>query len=110
MEWFLYAIIGAFLTALHFAIIKKYVKDMDQFLTAAGIFFFAFIILFIISYFKGFPAIQKEFYTGLIITGCLNVVANSINFWVLKHHDLSATIPMISFTPVFLIFTSYLIE
>lgn len=109
MLWFLLALSGAFFDGLYYAIIKKIVKDIDQYVLAGGVFFVSFIALGLISLFKGIPEIGPKLYFSIIMTGSLNVIAAILYFKALKISDLSLTIPMLSFTPIFLIITSLLI-
>jgi drug/metabolite transporter (DMT)-like permease len=54
------------------------------------------------------PSIGPDFYPSVIATATLNLFAALLYFKALKLTDLSLSIPMISFTPLFLIFTSYI--
>jgi uncharacterized membrane protein len=57
--------------------------------------------------FSGIPEIGPAFYQSVFVTGLLNVVAAILYYKALKMTDLSLSIPMISFTPIFLVFTSF---
>jgi drug/metabolite transporter (DMT)-like permease len=61
------------------------------------------------SAFRGFPAIGPEFFPAVTITVVLNICGLSLIFKALSSSDLSLSVPMLSFTPVFLIGTSYII-
>jgi len=109
MIWFIFAILGAFFDATYYALIKKILQNINQYVLSAGVFLTSSIILFIISIFRGFPEIGSAFYSSVLATGVLNVIAAVLYFKALKITDLSLAIPMISFTPVFLILTSFLL-
>ena len=47
--------------------------------------------------------------SAVIISGILNIIGLSLIFRALESSDLSLSMPMLSFTPVFLIGTSYLL-
>ncbi|UGV41078.1 hypothetical protein J7W08_01845 [Methanococcoides orientis] len=49
MIWFLFAVLGAFFDATYFMLVKKMLKEVDQYVLGVGTFFFAFVILFTIS-------------------------------------------------------------
>ncbi|MEL4304361.1 EamA family transporter [Methanococcoides sp. LMO-2] len=108
MIWFLFAFLGAFFDATYFMLVKKLLKEVDQYVLATGIFFFAFAILFTISWLRGFPALGDAFLYSVISTTLLNILAIILSYRALKISDLSLTIPMISFTPAFLILTSFI--
>ncbi|WP_440951699.1 DMT family transporter [Methanococcoides sp. FTZ1] len=108
MIWFLFAVLGAFFDATYFMLVKKMLKEVDQYVLATGTFFFGFLILFIISWFRGFPTPGDAFFYSVLSTTLLNIIAVVLSFRALKISDLSLTIPMISFTPAFLILTSFI--
>ena len=58
---------------------------------------------------RGFPVIGPEFFPAVAITVVLNICGLSLIFKALSSSDLSLSVPMLSFTPVFLIGTSYVI-
>jgi drug/metabolite transporter (DMT)-like permease len=67
------------------------------------------VLLLLISAVQGFPVIGPEYYRAVIISGVLNIIGLSLIFRALESSDLSLSMPMLSFTPVFLIGTSYLL-
>ncbi len=109
MFWFIFAISGAFFTATYSMLVKKLVKDINQYVLASGVFLSSFVVLLIISALKGIPEIGPNFYSAVLATGVLNVVAVALQYRALKITDLSLAIPMLSFSPIFLIFTSFIL-
>lgn len=109
MVWFIFAIFGALFDAIYYTSIKKLLKNIDQYVLASGVFLSSFIVLFLISIIKGIPEIGSAFYSSVLATGVLNVIAAILYFKALKITDLSLSVPMISFTPIFLIFTSFIL-
>lgn len=109
MAWFIFALLGAFFDATYYTVIKKSLKNLNQYVLSTGVFLTTAIILLIISLFKGLPELGPLFYTSVLATGILNLVAAVLYFKALKITDLSLAIPMMSFTPVFLILTSFFI-
>ena len=109
MVWFIFAILGALFAATYYAAIKKLLKNVDQYILASGAFLSSFIILFLISIIKGIPEIGSAFYSSVLATGVLNVIAAILYFKALKITDLSLSVPMISFTPLFLVITSFIL-
>lgn len=109
MFWVILAIIGAISNAAYYIIIKNHIADRDpRILTALGM-LISGVLLLIISAAQGFPVIGPEYYSAVIISGILNIIGLSLIFRALESSDLSLSMPMLSFTPVFLIGTSYLL-
>jgi drug/metabolite transporter (DMT)-like permease len=71
--------------------------------------FISGILLLFMSAAQGFPPIGPEYYSAVIISGILNIIGLSLIFRAMESSDLSLSMPMLSFTPVFLIGTSYLL-
>lgn len=107
--WFILALLGAFFQATHFVLNKKYLKKINEYVLGAGVFLSSFIILFIISLVRGIPDLNIKFLYAVIATGILNVIATVLYLKSLKTTDVSLVAPMLSFTPVFMILTSFLI-
>ena len=109
MLWIFLALLGAVANAAYFIIIKKYISALDpRILTGIG-FTLGGILLFAVSASLGFPDIGPEFFPAVAITVFLNICGLSLIFKALSSSDLSLSVPMLSFTPVFLIGTSYVI-
>ncbi len=109
MLWVLLAIIGAISNAANYIIIKNHIADRDpRVLTALG-FFLSAVLLIAISAARGIPAIGPALYSAVVISGILNIVGLSLIFRAMESSDLSLSMPMLSFTPVFLIGTSFLL-
>jgi len=110
MFWFVFAVCGAFLDATYYMSIKKILSNnaINRYALASGVFLSAFIVLFLISLLKGIPEIGSFFYSSVVLTGVLNFVAVILYFKALQITDLSLSVPMLSFTPIFLIFTSFI--
>ena len=109
MLWVFLAVIGAISNAAYYVIIKNHITDRDpRILTALG-FLISGVLLLAISAARGFPAIGPAYYGAVIISGILNIIGLCLIFRAMESSDLSLSMPMLSFTPVFLIGTSYLI-
>ena len=107
--WVLLATIGALANAAFYIIVKKYIKILDpKILTAAG-FIFGALLLFSLSALQGFPSIGPDYYPAVAISALLNIVGLTLIFSALSSSDLSLSMPMLSFTPAFLVGTSYLL-
>jgi len=109
MLWFFLALAGAFLVAIYFMQIKKLVKSMDPLVSAGIVFLLTGLSLFTLSALNGFPEIGEQFLFAIGMSILLNIITGVLYFKALKTTDLSLAIPMIAFTPMFLIFTSSII-
>ena len=67
------------------------------------------LILFVVSAISGFPGIGPGFFPALAITVIINIIATFLLYRALRETDLSLCLPMLAFTPVFLILTSFFI-
>jgi len=106
--WAILAILGALLTSIYHVSIKKILKDVDQYVLATGIFLICSLILFFFSVIKGIPEIGSAFYLSVLITVVINIIGITFCFKAFRLTDLSLCVPMLAFTPVFLIFTSFI--
>jgi drug/metabolite transporter (DMT)-like permease len=108
MLWILLALLGAVTNASYFIILKRYITTLDpKILTGFG-FTCGGLLLLAFSAIRGFPVIGQDFYSAVAITAILNIISLALIFRALSSTDLSLSIPMLSFTPVILIGTSYL--
>ena len=109
MLWFFLSTAAAFFDATYFALLKMYLKKVDVYLLATGVSLLSFLFTIPFSIAKGLPAIETAFYPYFVVTCLLEVLAMVLYLKALEHSDLSLSIPMLSFTPVFLIATSFFI-
>jgi uncharacterized membrane protein len=106
MVWFIFALLAAFLDATYYALTKKILKDVNPYVLGSGTFLTGSVILLIISLVIGIPKIGSGFYFAVLATVLLNIISVIIYYKALTITDLSLAIPMLAFTPIFLIFTS----
>lgn len=109
MIWFVLALLAAFLDASYYAAIKKYLQKIDENALAAGALLISFIILFTISLIRGIPTFNLTFILAILTNAVLDIISIKLYLKALKYTDLSLAMPMISFTPIFLILTSFMI-
>lgn len=109
MLWIFLALLGAGTNAAYFIIVKSHITTHDpKILTGIG-FTCGGIIVLTVSALRGFPVIGQNFYAAVAVSTFLNIVGLHLIFKALSSSDLSLSVPMLSFTPVFLIGTSYLL-
>lgn len=109
MVWFLFALFGALFDSLFYMLSKRLLRNTDQYVLAGGVFLSSFFVLLAVSLYMGIPEIGTGFYSSVLVTAVLNVIAAILYYRALRITDLSLSVPMISFTPVFLIFTSFIL-
>ncbi len=84
-------------------------KNIDVYTVSWALRFFALPFLLPLLLFIEIPKLGNEFWSALFINGVLNVLATILYMKAIKQSDLSITIPMIAFTPIFLLITSPLL-
>lgn len=109
MIWFLYAFLTAFFESIKDVISKRSLQQIDEYLIAWSLWFFALPLLVPILLFTGFPRVQPDFWIALPVGGSFNILASVLYMKAIKHADLSLTVPMVAFSPLFLLVTSPLI-
>lgn len=110
----IFAILSAFFTSLKDLFGKKASVDLDEYITALSLRIFS-IPLFLILLFFSTNSLSKDFvfsrtfFFALVVGGLLNVLTNILYMRALKLSDISVSVPLIAFTPVFLVGTAFLI-
>jgi len=109
MLWALLAIVGAAANAAYYILIKRCIPALNPRVLSAAGFIGGGLLLFALSAIQGFPRIGPDYYSAVIISAILNVAGLNLIFAALAESDLSLSMPMLSFTPAFLIATSYVV-
>ncbi|MGC9517668.1 MAG: EamA family transporter [Methanomicrobiales archaeon] len=109
MVWFIFAGLTALFESLTDVVSKKNLKFVDEYKVSFYIRFIAFLFLIPVIILIGIPKIGPDFWLALLIGGSLNVVTTVLYMKALKYSDLSISVPMLTFTPLFLLITSPLI-
>jgi len=84
---------------------KRSLKDVDEYTVAWSVSLFSTPFFLAMLLFVPIPQIGPGFWYALIGTGILNLIAVILYMKALKASDLSITIPMLTFTPIFLLVT-----
>jgi len=106
MFWALLSGIGACADAGYYIVNNKYLRSIDPDLLAASGFLFTSFFLLAIAVCRGIPVIGPGFLLAVTGTVCINTVCTTLVFRALKSTDISLAVPMLSFTPLFLIVTA----
>lgn len=109
MEWIVFALLTALFSSFRAVFSKKSLKNMDEYVVAWALRFFALIFLLPLLLFIEIPDVGNQFWLALLIGGGLNALATVLYMKAIKSSDLSKSFPILSFTPVFLLITSPLI-
>jgi drug/metabolite transporter (DMT)-like permease len=109
MTWFFFAFLTALFEALKDVASKKTMATTNEYVVAWGWMLFPLPFLATTLLFQGIPPIGERFWLALV-AGVI-IVLSSFNLYMkaIKASDLSVTLPMIAFTPLFLLITSPLI-
>lgn len=109
MLGFFLAFLTAFFESVKDVFSKKGLKKFDAYVVAWALHFFVLVFIAPLLLVVEVPEIGSRFWDALIISGILDVAVAIIYMKALKSSDLSLTIPMITFTPLFLLITAPLI-
>ncbi|MBN2478402.1 EamA family transporter [Candidatus Micrarchaeota archaeon] len=110
MIWFYSSLAGAFFSALYFALIKKEEERMDYIVLIGAVYLLIALILGAGLFLTGIPEIGEGFAGAFLGMLVLNIGTTFLFLEALKISDISISLPMTAFTPLFLIFTSPLIN
>lgn len=114
MVWCVFAILSGFFVALSDALNKKYLSSFGHpYMVIArtlGSFPFLFPIFLFLTYkYDGFSFFSFQFITNVFVLLILEITATILYMKGIKLSPISLTVPFLSFTPVFIIFTGYLL-
>jgi drug/metabolite transporter (DMT)-like permease len=109
MYWYALSIIGAIADAGYYISVKKNLLTADPLDLAAGVYTCTGIILLVVSWFRGFPSVGHDFFYALFASSVLGIIAVLLSYAALRQTDISLAVPMISFTPLFLIATAFVL-
>jgi uncharacterized membrane protein len=109
MLWLIYSLLAAMFTAVQSVFNKKALKEADEY--TVSFFYTLFAALFVapLVYYYGIPELKPGFVMILIISGLLNAFSIILFIRAIKISDLSITMPILAFSPIFLLITSPLI-
>lgn len=109
MLWVPLAILTALFESVKDVLCKERLRAADEYLVAFAWRCFALPFLLPPLLWTGLPPLGADFWWALFLGGGLNVVTAVLYMKAIKASDLSLTVPMLAFTPLFLLLTSPLI-
>jgi len=109
MLWLAYSLLTALFESLKNLSSKKSLVEIDEYWVSFLFRLVIFLLLLPFLLFQGVPPLEEGFWGALIVSGAINSIATLLFMRAIKYSDLSLSIPLRNFTPLFLLFTSPLI-
>jgi len=106
MTYLIFAFLTAFFQSLKDLFGKLGLGYLNEYVVSWAVMAFALPYLIPLLFFIEIPEVNRSFYLALVTGGLLNAFSIILYMRAIKVSDLSVTIPMITFTPVFLLVTS----
>ena len=103
MLWLLFAFLSAFFQSLKDLIGKRSLENVDEYVVTWASRFFSLPLLLPLLWFHGVPSLSWKFWLVFPILLTLQAVGNILFFRAIKLGDLSLTVPMLAFSPLFLL-------
>ena len=107
MMWIFYAFLVALFSALKGVSGKKSLRSLDEYVVSWFAFFLSGVFILFSFLFIDFPALGENFYPVLFLDCLLSAAAAVLSTKSLLS-DMSVSVPMMAFTPLFMLLTSYL--
>lgn len=104
--WVVLALITALFTSLKDVFGRKIIRQVDPEIAAFGWIFFTLPFLYTFLIFERKPQLDNMFWIYIACVTLILTVASICFFKALKVSDMSISMPMLTFTPVFLLVTS----
>jgi drug/metabolite transporter (DMT)-like permease len=109
MLWVALVLFAAILDAGYYALVKQFLPSLADEVLAAATFLPASALLLLVSLVHGIPPAGPALLPSVLATGTLNIIAALLVFYALRRTALSLSVPLITFTLVFLMGTSWLV-
>lgn len=109
MIWVICSVLAALFESLKDIFSKGNLRDIDEYIVSLSLTFFALPFLLPFLFFIKIPYLGDQFWMALFFGGSLNVISTILYMKAIRYSDLSITVPMVTFTPLFLLITSPLI-
>ncbi|MGK7877076.1 MAG: EamA family transporter [Xenococcaceae cyanobacterium] len=109
MAWLIFATLTAIFESLKDIASKRSLNNVDEYLVSWSLIVFTLPLLLPMLFLINIPPIGQQFWFALVLGGSLNVIAFTMYIKAINLSDLSLTVPLITFTPLFLLITSPII-
>jgi uncharacterized membrane protein len=109
MTWFIFAFLTAIFESTKDIASKKALLHSNSFVVAWSWMVFPPFFVAPLLLFTGFPEVDSQFWIAAVAIGLCNTLSFNLYMKAIMSSDLSMTVPMIAFTPLFLLVTSPII-
>ena len=109
MQWIIFSFLTALFESLKDVLGKKSLEKCNEYIVAWALRLFALPFLLPLLLFTKEIVLGSRFWIALLAGGTLNLITTVLYMKALKASDLSVTVPMVTFTPLFLLLTSPII-
>lgn len=109
MTWIILSVLTALFESGKDALGKKGLERSDEYIVACSWRVLALPFLLPLLAISGLPALGSAFWPALMVSGGLNVITAVAYMRAIRLSDLSVTVPLVAFTPLFLLVTSPLL-
>ena len=106
MEWVGFSFLTALFESLKDVLGKKSLEKCNEYIVAWALRLYALPFLLPLLFFTKEIVLGSGFWIALVTGGTLNLITTVLYMKALKASDLSVTVPMVTFTPLFLLLTS----
>lgn len=103
MTWFILSLFAALFDASKNVVSKKGLVHLDEYVMLWGLNVFSLIVFVPAVIAKPFPSLTSDFWIILLISGTIAAIGLTLTMRAFRLSDLSLTVPLISFSPVFLL-------
>ncbi|MFH1133273.1 MAG: DMT family transporter [Nanoarchaeota archaeon] len=108
MLWSIFALLSAVFDASFFALLKRSMKRLQPYALVAVTYLLGSLVLFSIALARGIPPLGQALFPAVAGSAVLTAGALLLILKALEDTDLSLAMPMLAFTSLFLIMTSFL--
>ncbi len=109
MTWIIFAALTAFFESSKDVASKQGLKRLDEYVVAWSMIFFTLPLMLPLLGIIEIPELGENFIWALLAGGSFNIISMLLYIRALKLADLSLAVPLVTFTPLFLLVTSPLI-
>lgn len=109
MEWVFLALIAGFSTASVDALSKKAFDQDDEYKLSWVRLAYSLPFFLLILAFVKIPKPDNIFFLAILVQLPLEIIATVLYMKAIKYSPLSLSVPFLSFTPIFLLLTSYIL-
>ncbi len=106
MTWLIFAFLTALFESLKDLFSKLGLRQINEYIIAWSFLVFALPILLPLLLITGIPELSTRYFMALLIGSSINSTVAVLYMKAIKLSDLSVTVPLVTFTPLFLLITS----